>query len=62
MIEQIIESIIKELGATGILIIAITWILQSTTKKILAKLDFLNDELQTIIRLLKSQNYNQKLK
>lgn len=62
MIEQIINSIIKELGVTGILVASLAWISYTSTKKIIAKMNFLNDELSQIIELMKKQEKNQRQK
>lgn len=59
MIEKIINSIIAELGATGLLIMAFAIIHHTATKKVIAKMDFLNDELSQIIGLLQDQNQSQ---
>lgn len=61
MIEQIAETLINELGATGLLILAFAWIHHNATKKIVSKLGFINDELSQIIKLMwKQENRTNK--
>jgi hypothetical protein len=52
MFEKFCEQLIKELGATGILILGLFFILNSTSNKLCASLKIINDELKEIIKLL----------
>lgn len=52
MFEEICSTIIKELGATGLLIIGLYFILEKGSRRIGARLKKINDELGEIIKLL----------
>jgi len=54
MIEQIITCIIKELGATGLLIVGLYFILKGAAEKIYGPLKTINEELGEIRDILKS--------
>ncbi|RLG71709.1 MAG: hypothetical protein DRO11_03855 [Methanobacteriota archaeon] len=52
MIEKIIESIIKELGPTGLLVIGLYYILDKVSRKLIEELKVINDEIGEIAEAL----------
>ena len=52
MIESICHMIIKDLGPTGVLILALAYIQYRSTKKIVNKLTFINHELGDILEAI----------
>lgn len=54
MIEQFIEKLINELGATGLLVIGLYFMLYRPLKKMAHHLEIINHEIQKIIFLLDS--------
>jgi len=60
MIEWCITKVIQELGATGVLVVGFWWITQMNTKKIIASLKIINDELGQILKLAKEMSARQE--
>jgi len=60
MIEWCITKVIQELGATGVLVVGFWWITQVNTKKIIASLKIINDELGQILKLAKEMSARQE--
>ena len=60
MIEWCITKVIQELGATGVMVVGFWWITQMNTKKIIASLKIINDELGQILKLAKEMNARQE--
>ena len=54
MIERFLESLIKELGATGILVIGLYFILHKPLNAMAKHICIINHELGEIVSLLKS--------
>lgn len=53
MIIQTIEVIIKELGATGVLLLGLLWIMLRTAREIARPLNIINHEIGEIRDLIK---------
>lgn len=53
MITEIMHAVIKDLGATGVLLVGLWFISQKMADKIITKLCYLNDELNDIRTTLK---------
>jgi len=56
MIEEIIEQLINDLGATGLLVIGLYWILYQPLRKISRHMGIINEELGEIKDYLKSMD------
>lgn len=52
MIESFLEKIIEELGATGVLVVGLYWILHKPLNSMARHLKTINDELGHLIRLI----------
>jgi len=48
VIEKIIESIIKDLGPTGLLVIGLYYILDKVSRRLIGELKVINDEIKEI--------------
>ncbi len=55
MIEKFLDSLVKELGATGLLIIGLYWILYFPMRRIATSLDIVNKELGEIRDCIKKE-------
>ena len=55
MIERLIQSIIEDLGATGLLVIGLYWLLWSPLRQIAASLKIINHELAQIAFSVKAE-------
>ena len=55
MIEQILEGLIKELGATGVLVIGLYAMLYRPLKSMSCHLGKINEELGELITMLKKE-------
>jgi len=60
MIERFIETLIEELGATGLLVVGLYFLLHRPLKKMAHHLGIINHELQKIVFLL--DNAKSKIK
>lgn len=60
MIEDLFTTIIKELGATGLLIVGLYFILERGSKRISARIKVINDEMGEIVKLLNCIVYKTK--
>ena len=52
MIEKIIDSIVKDLGPTGLLVLGLYWALGRPLSRISRHLSHINEEITKIIELL----------
>jgi hypothetical protein len=59
MFEKFCQELIRELGATGILILGLFFILDRSSGKMCASLKVINDELKEIIKLLNALVYKE---
>lgn len=55
MIELIMINIIKELGATGVLILGLYWILYKPLRESAKSLSTINEELGELLKIVKKQ-------
>ena len=62
MFEKLIEQLIKELGATGVLILGLYWILYKPTKVQLKETNDINKKLDRICNLLTNVEVSYKIK
>ena len=62
MFEKLIEQLIKELGATGVLILGLYWILYKPTKAQLKETADINKKLDRICNLLTNVEVSYKIK
>lgn len=52
MIEKIVDSIVKDLGPTGLLVLGLYWALGRPLSRISRHLSRINEEISEIIKLL----------
>jgi len=58
MIEQIIETIVQELGAQGLLIVGLYFLLYKPLKRMASSLHIINGEIGEILALLKTAHWH----